>query len=296
MAYPPESLIRLPLLQFASDGKVHSVDEAEEHLAKNIFQLPPEIRNQVKSSGNERLFLHKVRWSRTDLRVAGLIQDTEIAHFQITQRGLDVLKNPPPVLNDKFLNQFEEFAKWRRNKSAKNTVQYFSTKSTSKSTNLQKKEREYHRIEKTATKKLEGISGEELNELLEKYTKTYSEVRNEKTRTSKSKTFERDPKLAALMKKKHNFTCQICEKPTFEDKNGGYYVESHHIIPRSKKGPDSPQNILIVCANCHKIFDKGNDGAQIDAYLKIKQKGIFSDFQVLFDRKVISESVFTKLV
>ncbi len=296
MAYPPESQIRLPLLQFASERKVHSVDDTEEYLAKNIFHLSIEARNQVKSSGNERLFLHKVRWSRTDLRVAGLIRDTEIAHFQITQRGLDVIKNPPPVLNDKFLSQFEEFAKWRRNKSAKKTVQYFSTKPIPKTTNLEKKEKEYQRIEKTSIKKLHGITGDELNELIEKYEKTYSEDRNEKTRTSKSITFERDPKLVALMKKKHNFTCQICEKHTFEDKSGDYYVESHHIIPRSKKGPDTPQNTLVVCANCHKIFDKGNDDAQIRAYLEIKRKGIFSDFQILFDKKVISEHVFTKLM
>ena len=54
----------------------------------------------------------------------------------------------------------------------------------------------------------------------------------------------RDPDIVKKMKIKVNFTCQICEKPSFEDKNGNNYVEGHHFIPIEKNGPDSPKNIL----------------------------------------------------
>lgn len=115
MVYPPESIIRLPFLKFAKDGKIHSVLEAEKHLGKN-FKLSEKIRKQMKKSGPERLFLHKIRWSRTNLKVAKFIRDPKIGHYQITARGLNVLKNPPQVLNDKFLSRYPEYKKWRRKK------------------------------------------------------------------------------------------------------------------------------------------------------------------------------------
>ena len=60
MVYPPESIIRLPFLKYAKDGKIHSVLIAEKNLA-NHFDLSRKIRTQIKPSGGERLFLHKIR-------------------------------------------------------------------------------------------------------------------------------------------------------------------------------------------------------------------------------------------
>jgi len=113
MVYPPESIIRLPFLRYARDKKIHSVLDAEKHLA-NHFKLSKKIRTQKKRSGNERLFLHKIRWSRTNLKVAGLISDPKLAHYKITSRGLSILTNPPTVLNDKFLSRYSEYKRWRR--------------------------------------------------------------------------------------------------------------------------------------------------------------------------------------
>ncbi|KFM14391.1 restriction endonuclease protein [Marine Group I thaumarchaeote SCGC RSA3] len=115
MAYPPESQVRLPLLRFAKDGKLKSVLDAEKYLSKRFKLTNAEI-NRTKKSGNERLFLHRVRWSRTILKYSGLVSDPKTGFFKITPGGLKILKNPPPVLNDKFLSQFPEFKKWRRRK------------------------------------------------------------------------------------------------------------------------------------------------------------------------------------
>src|SRR3972149_255785 len=50
--------IMLPLLQFARDGKEHTVDEAEEHLASH-FNLTKEERTILKKSGGETTFLNR---------------------------------------------------------------------------------------------------------------------------------------------------------------------------------------------------------------------------------------------
>ncbi len=113
VGYPPESKIRLPLLRFARDKKIHSVLDAEKSLA-NRYKLSNSERTRIKKSGGERLFLHRVRWSRTILKYAKLIEDPKRGFYKITPRGLKILKNPPTVLNDSFLSQFSEFKKSRR--------------------------------------------------------------------------------------------------------------------------------------------------------------------------------------
>lgn len=121
-----------------------------------------------------------------------------------------------------------------------------------------------------------------------------SEFVPEKQDVQTSTSF-RNPELACLMKIKCNHTCQICEILTFKNKDGNYYTESHHIIPRSLGGPDKPSNILIVCANCHRKFDSGNEKTLVDTYAILKQKNIFTDFLTLKKYNAISENLFNKL-
>ena len=79
MTLPKFSEITLPLLQLAKDGKEHSVADAEESLAKQ-FNLTDDERNQLKPSGNEELFLNRLRWARTHLKMALLIEDSKFSH------------------------------------------------------------------------------------------------------------------------------------------------------------------------------------------------------------------------
>jgi len=106
----------------------------------------------------------------------------------------------------------------------------------------------------------------------------------------------RNPELASRMKIRHNHTCQVCGIPTFKNKNGNYhYTESHHIIPRALGGPDIPSNILIVCANCHRKFDSGDDSTLLETYRILKQKNIVENFDSLREYDAISENLFNKL-
>lgn len=70
------------------------------------------------------------------------------------------------------------------------------------------------------------------------------------------KTYKRHNYLMALIKKYRNYTCQFCSTTILKE-NGEYYIEACHIKAKSDGGKDSLDNILILCPNCHKLFDYG---------------------------------------
>lgn len=76
-------------------------------------------------------------------------------------------------------------------------------------------------------------------------------------RTTSSSRIVRDAKIARDVKRRHDFTCQICgirlEVP------GGAIAEGAHIRPLGLRhaGPDVPSNLLCLCPNDHALFDHG---------------------------------------
>jgi rubredoxin len=68
----------------------------------------------------------------------------------------------------------------------------------------------------------------------------------------------RDTQLALEIKRLYNYSCQLCGY-IIEFENGKRYAEAHHIRPLGARhnGPDSRDNILCVCPNCHAKLDFG---------------------------------------
>jgi len=102
----------LPLLGFASDEKEHSLGEAIDFLAKK-FALSKQERKDLLPSGRQPTFDNRVGWARTYLKKAGLLQITRRGYFQITQRGLQVIRSNPEKVDDNFLSQFPEFVEFK---------------------------------------------------------------------------------------------------------------------------------------------------------------------------------------
>ena len=75
--------------------------------------------------------------------------------------------------------------------------------------------------------------------------------------TFRGKSYKRDNKTIAQIKKLRGKKCQICGHYILL-KDGGKYVEAAHITAKSEKGVERPHNILILCPNHHKEFDKGD--------------------------------------
>jgi restriction system protein len=118
MAIPDYQSIMLPLLKFAGDGEEHSLREAIEDLADE-FSLTDEERKELLPSGRQATFDNRVGWARTYMKKAGLLESTKRGYFQITERGLDVLKQNPPEINNAFLRQFPEFVEFQTPKQRK---------------------------------------------------------------------------------------------------------------------------------------------------------------------------------
>lgn len=55
------------------------------------------------------------------------------------------------------------------------------------------------------------------------------------------------------LKKKCGYKCQICGY-SFQMNNGNYYCEAHHVKYLSQDGSQSPDNVIILCPNHHRMF------------------------------------------
>ena len=70
---------------------LESGDDRTFHTADH-FELTDEERKRLLPSGAQGVFMNRVAWAKTHLRMAGLIEPTARGVFKITQRGLDLLR------------------------------------------------------------------------------------------------------------------------------------------------------------------------------------------------------------
>ena len=112
MAIPDYQATMLPLLRFASDGAEHSLRDAIEALAQG-FKLSDEERRELLPSGQQAVFDNRVGWARTYMKKAGLLRTTRRGFFEITERGIDALKENPSKIDGKFLEQYQEFREFK---------------------------------------------------------------------------------------------------------------------------------------------------------------------------------------
>jgi len=108
MAIPDFQSLMLPLLKVVADGREYRLRDAVELLAEE-FHLTDEERQQLLPSGRYPTFDNRIAWAKTYLKKAGLIDQPRRAFFQITERGREVLKTSPKLINMKFLEQFPEY-------------------------------------------------------------------------------------------------------------------------------------------------------------------------------------------
>ena len=114
MAVPDFQSLMLPLLNLAGDGLQHTSAEAVERLAQE-FQLSDDDRKELLPSGKQSRFNNRVGWTTTYLKKSGLLRAVGIGRFQLTDRGRDVLTNPPASIDVSFLeSRFPEMSEFRK--------------------------------------------------------------------------------------------------------------------------------------------------------------------------------------
>ena len=101
-----------------------------------------------------------------------------------------------------------------------------------------------------------NIEAEDIDK--EKLYQKIIEFKNNKSEkiTVNGKTYKRHNYLMAFIKKYRDYKCQFCAT-TILKANGSYYIEACHIKPKAEGGKDALDNILVLCPNCHKLFDHG---------------------------------------
>ncbi len=112
MTIPDFQTLMLPLLQLATDGQEHSIRDARETLADQ-FTLSPEEKAELLPSGRQPIFDNRVAWAKSYLQQAGVLKPTRRAHFQITERGKQVLSEHPSRIDIEYLERFPEFVEFR---------------------------------------------------------------------------------------------------------------------------------------------------------------------------------------
>jgi len=112
MSIPDYQSLMLPLLKQTSDGREHSFPDLVDALAAE-FKLTEVERRELLPSGGQFVFANRVGWARTYLKKAGLLSAPKRGTVQITDRGLQVLKENPKRVDNKVLRQFPEFLEFQ---------------------------------------------------------------------------------------------------------------------------------------------------------------------------------------
>ena len=118
MSIPTFEDVMLPLLHVIKDKKEYSLRQVEDALSGH-FQLIEEERNRMLPSGGMTYLYNRIGWAKTDLKFAGLIEQSGRGLFKITDRGLQVLSENPSKIDVEFLRKFPEFVAWQNKESEK---------------------------------------------------------------------------------------------------------------------------------------------------------------------------------
>jgi restriction system protein len=101
---PDYQTLMLPLIKYASDGQIHHTQDAVNHLAKE-FNLNEEELNEWLPSKKQKTFHNRVHWAKAHLKMAGVIDNVGRGVFRITERGKQILQQPPGYVNVKYLTE-----------------------------------------------------------------------------------------------------------------------------------------------------------------------------------------------
>jgi len=75
--------------------------------------------------------------------------------------------------------------------------------------------------------------------------------------------YKRDPQVKAWVILAAAGVCELCRTPApFEARDGTPYLEVHHVVPLASHGPDTLDNAVAICPNCHRELHHGRHAAE----------------------------------
>ena len=118
MAIPDFQSFFKPLLDFAADGKEHSIGEARKAIAARM-SLSDEDMNEPLPSGLQTKFDNRVSWAKSYFVQAQVLEASRRGHFTITQRGIELHRKGLQRIGVKVLDQYPEFMEFHKAKGSK---------------------------------------------------------------------------------------------------------------------------------------------------------------------------------
>jgi restriction system protein len=104
---PDYQRLMRPVLACAAQGETR-ISDVVERLADELA-LTAEERAELLPSGKQTRFANRVNWAKAYLAKAGLVENTRRGHFRRTARGHAALLDATAVINNAYLEQFEDF-------------------------------------------------------------------------------------------------------------------------------------------------------------------------------------------
>lgn len=72
--------------------------------------------------------------------------------------------------------------------------------------------------------------------------------------------YVRDPNVIVWVLEAANGRCEVCDQPApFVREDGSPYLEVHHVRPLAEGGPDTVDNAVAACPNCHRRLHYAED-------------------------------------
>jgi len=111
MPIPDYQSLMLPVLWLVQDRTEHPVSEMRQRIADQLGLTESELSERL-SSDTTTVFMNRVGWAVQYLKSAGVIRAMRRGVYEITERGLSLLKTQPSEITVKTLRQFPEFTEF----------------------------------------------------------------------------------------------------------------------------------------------------------------------------------------
>lgn len=108
MAIPDFQAVMLPVLLAIEDGNDHRMRDVTRWVVDH-FGLTDEERGQLLPSGQQSIISNRVAWSKTHLKMAGLLENPIRGSIRLSPLGKTVLAKKPNRIDMKFLRQFPAY-------------------------------------------------------------------------------------------------------------------------------------------------------------------------------------------
>ena len=108
MPIPDYQTLLYPIMKIVQDGELHSTQEIEREIIKS-FHLSEEETTRLLPSGTQRVTMNRIGWSKTYLKMAGLIEFPKRGFLKITRSGEELIKSGISNIDRNILSQYPEF-------------------------------------------------------------------------------------------------------------------------------------------------------------------------------------------